>query len=67
MSWRYTNSIEYWLSDGTTAMIWCHNPKHGHCGPLNLEALKRRLGGQPTMGPATNAPRGAGGCRYRPR
>jgi hypothetical protein len=29
MSWRYTNSIDDWLSDGTTATIWCHNAKDG--------------------------------------
>jgi hypothetical protein len=44
MTWRYNNSI-----DGTTATIWCHNPKCSHRGPLNLEALKRRLGGQHGM------------------
>jgi hypothetical protein len=49
MSWRYMNSVDDGLSDGTTATIWCHNPKCGHRGPLNLEALKRRLVGQHGM------------------
>jgi hypothetical protein len=49
MTWRYTNSIDDWLEDGTTATTWCHNPKCGHRGLLDLEALKRRLGGQHGM------------------
>jgi hypothetical protein len=25
MTWRYNHSLDDWLTDGTTATIWCHN------------------------------------------
>ncbi len=43
------NSIDDWISRGDSATIWCHNSRCNHRGPLNLEALRRRLGGHHGM------------------
>lgn len=43
------NTIDDWINRGDSATIWCHNSRCNHRGPLNLEALRCRLGGHHGM------------------
>ena len=49
MTYRDFNSIDNWLERGETVTVWCHNSRCGHRGLLDLEALKRKLGGSHGM------------------
>jgi hypothetical protein len=46
---EYRNSIDDFLDAGETVTISCQNPACGHSGKLDLQRLRKRLGGDHSM------------------